>query len=175
VLALAASGLLGTTPLDQLRPSWKGVLWGVLATIPLLTLLWWILERAGGRLRELVEFVTEHLGPLIARRSVLVLALLSALAGFAEELLFRGVLQDGLGRLLPSQIALIVSSVLFGLAHFATSTYAVLAGVMGVYLGLLYQAQGSLFAPMVTHGLYDLIALVLVARRYQTQSSAAAE
>lgn len=175
VLALAASGLVGTAPLEQLRPSWGRVLWGVLATIPLLTVLWWIVERAGGRLRELAEFVTKHLGPLIAGRSVLVLGLLSALAGFAEELLFRGVIQAGLGRLVPAPVALIVSSALFGLAHFATSTYAVLAGVMGVYLGLLYQAQENLFAPMVTHGLYDLVALVLVARRYSTQTTAQAE
>jgi membrane protease YdiL (CAAX protease family) len=104
---------------------------------------------------------------MLADRSWAELFLLAGLAGFAEELLFRGVLQTGLARVIPNVWALLIASAAFGLAHFATSTYALLAGVMGLYLGTLLLFQGSLAAPIVTHTLYDLVALIWVAQRYR--------
>jgi membrane protease YdiL (CAAX protease family) len=38
---------------------------------------------------------------------------------------------------------------------------------MGLYLGGLFLVQGSLLAPVVTHALYDLVALLLVVQRYR--------
>jgi membrane protease YdiL (CAAX protease family) len=167
-LALLAVGLarvLGISPLAQL--GWRSFLWGVLATPPLLLALIWVLKRQNGRLRQLVDFVVGQLGPILTGRSAAELALLAALAGVGEELLFRGVVQAGLARLVPNPLALLSASVLFGLAHFATSTYAVVAGLMGLYLGGLFLLQGSLLAPIVTHALYDLVALLLVVQRYR--------
>jgi membrane protease YdiL (CAAX protease family) len=115
----------------------------------------------------LVDFVVGELGPILARRSPAELALLAALAGVGEELLFRGLLQAGLMRVMPSYLALVCASALFGLAHFATSTYAIVAGLMGLYLGGIFLLQGNLLAPIVTHALYDFVALLLVVRRYQ--------
>jgi membrane protease YdiL (CAAX protease family) len=163
--------VLGVSPLAQLDPSWPSFLWGVLATLPLLVALIWILNRPFGRLRRLVDFVVGELGPTLASRSVAELALLAGLAGLGEELLFRGVVQAGLARLAPNSLALLSASVLFGLAHFATSTYAVVAGLMGLYLGGLFLLQGSLLAPVVTHALYDLVALLLVVQRYRASQA----
>jgi membrane protease YdiL (CAAX protease family) len=177
-LALLAVGLgrvLGISPLAQLQPGWRSFLWGVLATPPLLLALIWVLKRQDGRLRRLVDFVVGQLGPLLAGRSAAELALLAALAGVGEELLFRGVVQAGLGRLVPTPLALFSASILFGLAHFATSTYAVVAGLMGLYLGGLFLVQGSLLAPIVTHALYDLVALLLVVQRYRASQAAPAQ
>jgi membrane protease YdiL (CAAX protease family) len=39
---------------------------------------------------------------------------------------------------------------------------------MGVYLGTLFLVQGNLLAPIVTHALYDFVALVWVAHRYRS-------
>jgi membrane protease YdiL (CAAX protease family) len=132
----------------------------------LLLALTWILQRPAGSLRRLVEFVVGELGPLLARRSHAELALLAALAGLGEELLFRGVVQSGLARIIPAPLDLLAASSLFGLAHFATATYAIVAAVMGLYLGIMFLVQGTLFAPIVTHALYDFVALLLVVRRY---------
>jgi membrane protease YdiL (CAAX protease family) len=169
-LALLAVGLgrvLDASPLPLLRPSWSSFRWGVLATAPLLLGLIWVLKRPAGRLRQLVDYVVRELGPILARRSAVELALLAALAGIGEELLFRGLVQGGLMRVVPGYLALLSASALFGLAHFATSTYAVVAALMGLYLGGLFLMQGSLLAPIVTHALYDFVALIILVRRYR--------
>ena len=52
-------------------------------------------------------------------------------AGIGEELLFRGVVQALLERWLGPWIALGVASILFGLVHALTPTYALLAAFAG--------------------------------------------
>jgi CAAX protease family protein len=115
-------------------------------------------------IRRLVTLVTEQIGPALAGCSVAELALLALAAGGSEEVLFRGVIQTGLGRAVPAWLALIVASAAFGLVHFASRAYAVVAGVIGIYLGALFLVQGSLLAPIITHALYDFVALLYVAR-----------
>ena len=85
--------------------------------------------------------------------------LISLLAGLGEELLFRGVLQLGLTDWFGLPIALVATSTLFGLAHLITPTYAVLAGIIGIYFGMLAVVTDSLFAPVAAHALYDWAAL----------------
>jgi hypothetical protein len=114
-----------------------------------------------------VELVQDQLGPVLASRSATELAVLAALAGAAEEILFRGVLQVGLARVLPEGLALVLTGAAFGLAHFVTPTYALLAGLAGVYLGVLFWLQGNLLVPIVAHGLYDFVALTYLVRRYR--------
>ena len=71
------------------------------------------------------------------------LALISLLAGLGEELLFRGLIQDGLVGWLGPWPALVLTSVLFGLMHPITPGYAVLATLAGAYLGWVYLATGE--------------------------------
>jgi hypothetical protein len=104
---------------------------------------------------------------VLASRSAAELALIATLAGLAEETLFRGVVQVGLTRVLPAAGALMVASAAFGLAHFVTRTYAVLAAIAGLYLGALYLLQGNLLVPIVAHALYDFVALMYLVRRYR--------
>ena len=168
-LALLAVGLgrvVGISPLTRLQPNLHSFGSGVLATLPLLFGLIWILRQPGGSLRRLADFVVDQLGPRLAACSVAQLAMLATVAGIGEELLFRGLIQNALARLIPSPASLLATSILFGLAHFVTSTYALIAGLMGLYLGGLFLLQGSLVAPIVTHAVYDFFALLLVARRY---------
>lgn len=171
LLAWALSRWLDISPLQQIQPSFAALGWGVAATLPLLLGLAWMLSARGGPAQRLVSLVVEQLGALLARRSAVELALLAAVAGISEEVLFRGVVQVGLAKMLPEWWALLAASVLFGLVHFASRTYAVLAGIMGLYLGALFLAQGSLLAPIVTHALYDFVALVYVARRYRASQA----
>jgi uncharacterized protein len=167
LLALGLGSLLDLSLGQHLGTSWQAALWGIGATAPLMLGLGWILSRRRGPLWELTRMVVRHFGAAVAARSTAELAILAALAGVSEELLFRGVIQTGLARVMPAALALLVASISFGLAHFATVTYAVLAGIMGLYLGALLQLQGSLVAPMITHALYDFAALICVAQRYR--------
>ena len=53
---------------------------------------------------------------------------------------------------------------LFGLMHFITPTYAVLATLMGAYLGLVWQWTGNLLAVVLMHALYDFLVLLYLLR-----------
>lgn len=171
MLAWAAGRWLGISPLEQLQPTPTSFGVGILAAVPLLLGLRWILTTGSRSVRRLVALVVEQLGPLLDPRSPVELALLAALAGFAEEILFRGVVQVALSRVLPETGALIAASAAFGLAHFITPTYALLASLAGLYLGGLFLLQGSLTAPIVAHALYDVVALSCVVRLYRHQTS----
>jgi uncharacterized protein len=144
-----------------------GLLWGIAAAVPLGAALYWMLTTPSGPVRRLVALVEDQLGPFLARLSLLELALLAAIAGFSEEVLFRGVLLPGLARGLSPLGGLLASSALFGLVHFASRTYALLAGLMGCYLGALFLLTGNLLAPIVSHGLYDFAALAVLSRQAQ--------
>lgn len=167
LLAWALGQWLGISPLEGLHPSFAGFLWGALATVPLVLGLAWMLGTSWPPIRRLAALVIEQIGPALARCSVAELALLAVTAGVSEEVLFRGVVQTGLARAVPVWLALVLTSAGFGLVHFASRAYAVVAGVMGLYLGALLLLQGSLLAPIVSHSLYDFVALLYVARRRQ--------
>lgn len=137
---------------------------GVVATVPLLLGLRWSLHTRWAPIARLVDFVEEHLRPLFLGCGVGQLGVLALLAGLAEEALFRGVIQSGLSRWLSSGIALIATSIVFGLIHFLTLSYAALATLVGLYLGALLLVSGNLLVPIVVHAVYDFIALIVLIR-----------
>jgi membrane protease YdiL (CAAX protease family) len=147
-----------------LQPTLTGLILGVAATVPLLVALVWMLRSSWSPVRRLVVLVTELVGALVAGRSLVALGALALLAGVSEEILFRGVIQQALTRWLPSELAMVAASALFGLVHFASRAYAVFAAIMGLYLGTLFVITGNLFAPIVAHAAYDFVALVWLAR-----------
>ena len=94
------------------------------------------------------RIVLETLGPSLAACRWYDIVLLAALAGVGEEVLFRGLVQPlferwTLGTGYEWAAGLILSNVIFGLLHFITPTYALLAGLMGAYFGLLLDVTGS--------------------------------
>ncbi len=112
------------------------------------------------------------LRPLFGNWSILQLAIISAIAGLAEEALFRGAIQASLSGRIGSIAGLLLSSVLFGVSHLITRTYAILAGVVGLYLGLLWLWTGNLLTPVVTHAVYDFLALLYFLRLYRPGAGA---
>ena len=91
-----------------------------------------------GRLNAVVD---GFLVPLFAGVGWLQLALVSLVAGVGEELFFRGVLQPTLIGWIGIAAGLIAASVVFGLLHAITPTYALLATAVGAYLGWLARGQ----------------------------------
>lgn len=76
---------------------------------------------------------------------------LGLLPGLSEELLFRGVMLSDLG-LTP--LALVVSSIAFGILHFSGSQqwpYVIWASIVGLILGYSAIATGNLFVPIIAH------------------------
>ncbi len=158
-------GLLLETPFgEQTFVTGPAIGLGVAATMPLFLGLYGTIRSSWpvlGRLRRVIE---EQVVPLFAGCTVWGIATISILAGVGEEALFRGVMHTNLAGLLGVVPALLVTSLLFGLVHFVTSTYAVMAGIIGLYLGVINIWSGNLFAPMVIHALYDFVALMYLAR-----------
>ncbi len=55
---------------------------------------------------------------------------------------------------------LLPASILFGVLHFVTPAYALLAMVIGFYIGLLHHFFQSLLIPIQLHAIYDFGALI---------------
>ena len=158
-LALILAWVFGLTPWEKLTWSAQAVGWSVLATIPLAIMLFVFPAVRWRWAREITRLIEDFLLPLFSsapRGSVVVV---SALAGVGEELLFRGVIQDGLTGVFGPLFAVILASVLFGVAHAVSVAYFIIATLMGGYLGWLYLQTGNLLVPIVVHALYDWIAI----------------
>jgi uncharacterized protein len=163
-VAFAIGGLAGVPPFGRFRLDAEAVGYGIAATLPLLGLLRWCLRTDWGPMRRLVRLIEAHLTPYLAGASAGGIVLLSLMAGIGEEVLFRGVIQAGLAERLPTWLALGIAALLFGVAHWLTMTYAVLAALIGAYLGMLFLVTDNLLVPAVTHALYDVAALSILVR-----------
>ena len=164
-LAALLAWLLGQPSFALVQPSWRGLLLGVVASGPLIPVMLWCLHSEWGPLRRLVREVDETIAPYFAHASTLDLLIIALLAGLGEELLFRGVIQAFLLELTGAAIALTVTSLLFGLLHFITPTYAFLAAAFGLYLGGLMLTTGDVLVPIVAHAVYDVVALGFLRKR----------
>ncbi len=93
--------------------------------------------------------------------------------GIPEELLFRGLVQEGLSRLAGGRAGWIAASVIFGFAHIFKGTgltpdqrqeffhlnwrYGLLATVAGLGYGWVYRRTGKISAAAITHGAVDWV------------------
>jgi membrane protease YdiL (CAAX protease family) len=80
-----------------------------------------------------------------------------------EELLFRGLIQNLLKKKLSNKnLALLIASILFGLAHLNNAsypknlTYCFLATIAGLFYGRAYFATNSILTSAITHALVDI-------------------
>lgn len=99
-----------------------------------------------------------HVIPVILGKTLMV--------ALPEEVLFRGLLQNLLQRSFPSArgrvMALILTSVIFGLSHLNNHPlfdwrYVSIATVAGIAYGIVYMRTGKVTASAITHGLIDVV------------------
>ncbi|MBI1900238.1 MAG: CPBP family intramembrane metalloprotease [Planctomycetia bacterium] len=172
VLALFLGWLFDTRPTDQFHPAPSAALGGLAATLPLLVVMFLIDRLPFAPFQRMQRIVKEFIVPMFAECSWIDLAGIALLAGIGEEALFRGFVQTWLKGPLGVVGAVAAASVIFGLAHFVTPTYAVLAALLGAYLGgLMLYFDGNLLAPMITHALYDFCALVYLVHEHRKAQS----
>jgi len=80
----------------------------------------------------------------------------------AEEVFFRGVLQHKLVKLTNPILGLVITSSLFGLAHFSGGIgYIFVAILAGFIYGLVYLKTGKLWMAILTHFCLNMIHLFL--------------
>ena len=172
-LAIAAAlGRLHHMGLDlshaSLGDNSKAFAFGIAATVPMFALLVFVRTTQIELFRKFNQDVDRMVKQLFGKTSILNLALISAAAGLGEELLFRGVIQvtisDWIGGLQGVVFGLVIASLLFGVCHWLSVTYAVFAAIIGVYFGLLLVFTDNLIVPIVAHGLYDFVALTVLVK-----------
>ncbi len=102
-----------------------------------------------------VSSLAAHLPPLVFRHTLLAGVCFSVVNAVLEELLCRWVLYDAVAAEWGATVAVLATSVFFGLGHY--NGYppgwmgAALAGAYGVGLGLLRRWSGGLALPMACH------------------------
>jgi membrane protease YdiL (CAAX protease family) len=164
-LAWGLGWLIGPSPLESFRWDGRDAAIGVAASLPLLALFFICIRWPVGPLSRIKQYSEEMLREWFADATTLDLAVISALAGIGEEMLFRGLLQPDFQLWLGIWWGLAATCLLFGLLHPITPAYVVLAALMGAYLGWLQMTIDNLLAVMITHGVYDFLALTILLRR----------
>ncbi|GGK54045.1 hypothetical protein GCM10007941_00150 [Amphritea balenae] len=166
VVALMLGWLLNSPPFVQFQFGWQGVALGLLATLPPLLLLLAAVQLEYRPVQNLFRLSREHVATFFNGASLLDLALIACAAGIGEEALFRGVIQSRLAIEFSPWVGVVIASLLFGLVHFISLTYAIFAALFSLYLGWLLLSFDNLLVPIITHGLYDFIVLAyLVSHR----------
>lgn len=165
LFGISLGGQFAAAPVELL----KSAQIGTLAVLPMLALFGWMVLSQRRPFVELKRIVTSMVGELFPRARLAELALIAALAGVGEELLFRGFLQTLVAKYSTPVVGIVVASLVFGALHAISRLYFVLATLIGGYLGWLLIASGDLTVPIVAHGLYDFVALVYLTRQTERE------
>ncbi len=107
--------------------------------------------------RHVYDFFDDEIFPLLRSATVIDIIVLAAIAGFSEELLFRGMLQPRMG--------LVASSILFGMLHgpdYKLWPLALWAAAVSMGFGLVYRETENIALPMLVHAFYDGLALAYI-------------
>jgi len=173
LVAILLGWIAGIDPFADIYFSESAIVYGILGTIPLFLMFVALEHIEDESFKRIRRLLLETLGPGLHRYHWADLFILALIAGISEELLFRGVVQPWLETGWDGRVGLVASNVIFGLVHAVTPLYAVLAGLVGIYLGLSldYEGQRNLLIPIIIHSLYDFLAFVMLMRAYRAGRS----
>ena len=170
-VGILVANLRGYQPLDShwfdLRMrgrTWVWAVGGYLAAQPLVFVASWVNQsllqgRGGGN--PLLPLLVQTQDPWVVAIFALVIVVLAPLF---EETIFRGFLLPSLTRNLPVAVAVVVSGLVFALAHLSVADLLPLT-VLGILLGFVYTRERGLWAPIVLHSLWNggsLVALLVL-------------
>jgi uncharacterized protein len=134
----------------------------VFGAVLIVTLQWLNLRRMGrssSPLRGPIQALAERILPQSTKELAPFLAL-ALTAGLCEEFLYRGFAMAVLGRTgLPTGVVVLLSSILFGLAHLYQGRAGFVSTmVLGILFGISRAALGSLLPVIVWHVGVDVVA-----------------
>lgn len=118
----------------------------------------------GGKVSAQLTADVKKMGQHFAGYSWGKLIVISMLAGIGEELLFRVAAQAWFAAHVNVYLAILVPALVFGLLHFISFTYFVVATLIGLVFGVAYYFSESVALIMVWHAMYDLIALAVLVK-----------
>jgi len=170
LVAVLLGWTTGIDPFQSLHFSDTAVFFGIIGTLPLFMMFLALQHLQHPTVAQIKELLLRTLGPNLSRLHWTDWLVLAAIAGFSEELLFRGVIQPWMEMHWSKTTALIGSNLIFGFVHAVTPLYLVLAGLVGCYLGLAldYGGERNLLTPIIIHSLYDFLAFMALMRAYRS-------
>lgn len=146
---------------------------GLTAVVPMFVFFIWMLHSATALFQTTRRTLQVGIRPLFEKWSILELAVISTLAGICEELFFRELLQGNLAGIIGSHASVLVASLVFGAFHLINAEYAIMTVLVGIYFGELYILSDNLLTPIVTHGVYDFLALVYFLKIHRNRQRSA--
>ncbi len=171
VIAFIIGWFVGINPFANLFFSEMAIFYGIVGTIPLFVFFMALYQIQIDSFQEVKRALLDTLAPNMVRLHWTDLFILAAIAGITEEVLFRGTIQPWLESSWGMTGGLIASNVIFGLVHAVTPMYAVLAALVGMFLGLSmdYGGDRNLLTPIIIHGLYDFLAFLVIVQTYRRE------
>ena len=139
------------------------VVLGMLGTLPMFLLCYLVYKLPGKAIEFTRRFMKMMYHDFVRHCSVMQLLLMAILSGIGEELFFRGFLQTTIAHWCGGEtrglvIAIVITSILFGLAHPISKLYVFLCFVIGLYLGVIFAWSGNnLIAPILLHAIYNFV------------------
>lgn len=161
-LALIVAGGRTWKSVGLVLPSGMGLLWSIVV-LALVSAFLFVQHRGAtgsDRARASVARQLAHLRWFLPSSSSELASFraLSLTAGVCEEILFRGYLMALLLPFAGTLGAVVISSVLFGLAHaYQGMVGTVKSGIVGAVMAGIYVLTGSLLAPIIVHALVDIV------------------
>lgn len=94
-----------------------------------------------------------------------ILFLMMVLVGISEEILFRSLVQGSMSQVLPPMVAIQVASLQFGFMHLGwrNPIEILFAYAMGLVMGFMFWKTESLIAPVLLHGVGNVVMFLLAA------------
>jgi uncharacterized protein len=175
LVAVFLGWITNINPFENIYFSETAIAYGLIGTVPLFLMFLALEHMQGDSVVNIRKLLLNTLGPGLHRYHWTDLFMLAAIAGVSEELLFRGVVQPWIESSWGITAGLIVSNIVFGLVHAVTPLYALLAALVGIYLGFSmdYGGDRNLLIPIIIHGFYDFLAFVALMRVYRASLSCA--
>ncbi len=170
LVAVVLGMIANINPFENLKFSELAIVYGVLGTAPLFMMFLSLEQVRHTSVSSIKDLLLKTLGPGLHKYHWTDLLILASIAGFSEELLFRGVIQPWIEHAWGAVTGLVVSNIIFGLVHAVTPLYALLATLVGIYLGLALDVTGdkNLLVPVIIHGLYDFLAFLALMKTFKS-------
>ncbi len=171
IVAVVLGWFSGIDPFKNIIFSEPAIFIGIVGTLPLIILFIALNQIDNKYLQQIRKILLDTFGPAMYKQHWANLLILAAIAGIAEEILFRGVIQPWMETSWGMTAGLIGSNLIFGLVHAVTPLYAVMATLFGIYLSLSmdYGEHRNLLTPIIIHGLYDFLAFLIILSAYRLQ------
>lgn len=150
--------------------SWHSLVFGVLAAVGfiLIYVVWQVVAPRSEMKSEETHSTESRIKGLLPTSwlpLIGVFMIISVQAGVLEEVFFRGIMQSQFEHYVTTPWAVIISAILFGIAHFYQGASGVVGtSVLGIWLGLSFAMTGNILVPVLGHILGDFSCMMLGAR-----------